>query len=67
MYLILQLQMGLWFITWQFAFSPQVPGHGSIHFWFTQAWLRGHSELVTHSGRQVGGLPINPGTQEHTA
>lgn len=62
-----QLQIGLWFTTWHRAFIPQVPGHGSIHFWFTQAWLSGHSELETHSGLQVGGLPIKPGTQEQTA
>lgn len=46
---------------------PHVPGQGFIHFWFIHAWLKRHSELVTHSGLQVGGLPINPSTQEHTA
>lgn len=62
-----QLQIGLWFTTWHLAAIPQVPGHGSIHFWFTQAWFKGHSELVTHSGLQVGGLPIKPGIHEQTA
>lgn len=46
---------------------PHVPGQGSPHFWFKQASFWRHSELITHSGRQVGGLPINPSTQEHTA
>lgn len=62
-----QLQIGLWFTTWHWAARPHVPGHGSVHFWLEQAWFNGHSELETHSGLQVGGLPINPGTQEHTA
>lgn len=62
-----QVQMGLWFTTWHSALMPQVPRHGFIHFWFTQAWLSGHSELDIHSGLHVGGLPTNPGTQEHTA
>lgn len=57
----------MWLTTWQLAARPHVPGHGSIHFWFTQAWLRGHSELITHSGLQVGGAPIYPRTQEQTA
>lgn len=57
-YLGLQLQIGLWFITLHSAAIPQVPGHGSIHFWFTQALFKAHSELVTHSGLHVGGLPI---------
>lgn len=62
-----QLHIGLWFTTWQIAAIPQVPGHGSIHFWLTQASFNGHSELTIHSGRQAGGLPIYPGTQEQTA
>jgi hypothetical protein len=62
-----QLQIGLWLTTWHLALMPQVPGHGSIHFWLTQAWFNEHSELVTHSGLQVGGLPMKPGTQEQTA
>lgn len=38
-----------------------------MHFWLTQASLSGHSELVIHSGLQVGGVPMKPGTQLHTA
>lgn len=38
-----------------------------MHFWFAQAWFKGHSELVIHSGLHVGGLPMKPGTQEQTA
>lgn len=62
-----QLHIGLWLTTWQMAPMPHVPGQGSTHFWLMQAWFRGHSELTTHSGLHVGGLPINPGTHEHTA
>lgn len=62
-----QEQMGLWLTTWHWAFKPHVPRQGSMHFWLTQAFWSEHSELVTHSGLQVGGLPIKPGTQEHTA
>lgn len=62
-----QLQIGLWFTTWHTVATPQVPGHGSMHFWLTQALFKEHSELVTHSGLQVGGLPIKPGTHEQTA
>lgn len=29
-----------------------------------QARLFGHSELLTHSGRQFGGVPMNSGKQE---
>ena len=58
--------MGLWFTTLHLAPMPQVPGQGSLHFWLEQAWVSGHSELTTHSGLQVGGLPMKPGTQEHT-
>lgn len=32
-----QLQIGLWFNTWQRAFVPHVPGQGSLHFWLIQA------------------------------
>lgn len=66
-YLAKQLQIGLWLTTWQVAPIPQVPGQGSIHFWLRQARFKGHSELWTHSGLQVGGLPMKPGMQEHTA
>lgn len=59
-------QIGLWLTTWHNAFTPQVPGQGSMHFWLTQASFSGHSELVTHSGLQVGGYPRNPGAHEQT-
>jgi len=67
LYLGGQLQIGLWFLTWQFAFMPHVPGQGSLHFWLLQASFWGHSALVTHSGLQEGGDPIYPGTHEQTA
>lgn len=60
------LQIGLWLTTVHIADIPQVPMQGSRHFWLKQAWFRGHSLLWTHSGRHVGGLPINPGTHEQT-
>lgn len=46
---------------------PHVPGQGSIHFWLIQALFNAQSEVVVHSGLQVGGLPKYPGKQEHTA
>ena len=48
----LQLQMGLWFLTEHWAFLPQVPGHGSLHFFCMQARWLGHSVLMRHSGLQ---------------
>lgn len=62
-----QRQKGLWLTTWHLAFEPHVPGQGSVQRWLRQAWLRGHSELVVHSGRQKGGLPENCSRQEQTA
>lgn len=62
-----QLHIGLWFITWHLAFSPQVPGQGSAHFWFIQARFWGHSLLILHSGWQFGGFPEYSGRQEQTA
>lgn len=62
-----QLHIGLWLLTWHWALSPHVPGHGSMHFWLLQAWSLGQSELTVHSGLQDGGLPMYPGTHEHTA
>lgn len=63
----LQEQIGLCLMTLQFEFLPQEPGQGSWHFWFKQARLREQSELVTHSGRHAGGLPMKIGRQEQTA
>lgn len=53
-----QVQIGMWFITLQFAPIPQEPGQGSLHFSRMQAWVLRHSELIMHSGLQLGGLPI---------
>lgn len=63
----MQLQIGLWLTTWQRAFWPHVPGHGSLHFWLMHDLSWGHSELRIHSGRQFGGAPIISGKQLHTA
>lgn len=62
-----QLQIGLWVTTWHSALIPHVPGQGSMHFWLTQAWFSGHSELDMHSGLQVGGEPIYPIRHVQTA
>lgn len=62
-----QVQIGLWLITWHLLETPQAPRHGLLHFRFVQAWFNGHSELVIHSGRQAGGAPRYPGKHEQTA
>lgn len=61
------MQIGLWFLTRQFAFNPHTPGQGSEHFCLIQALSAAHSELITHSGRHPGGLPTNNGRHEQTA
>lgn len=38
-------------MTLQMAFTPQEPGHGSLHTKAMQAVLNGQSEFVKHSGR----------------
>lgn len=45
-------------MTLQTAPEPQEPGHGSLHFSLMHALLLEHSELIEHSGRQLGGEPI---------
>ncbi len=45
---------------------PHRPGQGSWHFWLVQALSGAQSEFMTHSGRQLGGLPIIPGRQEQS-
>ena len=40
------------------ALYPQAPRHGSWHFCWIQALLLAHSAFITHSGLQLGGLPI---------
>lgn len=59
-----QLHVGVWLITEHTAPEPQAPTQGSLHFSRMHAKLLGHSELIVHSGRQVGGLPKKLGKQE---
>lgn len=60
-----QVQEGKWLMTWQFAFEPQVPGHGSMHLLRTHALFAGQSELSVHSGRHPSyGLPMYSARQE---
>lgn len=66
-YPLMQLQNGLWLTTLHLALRPQVPGHGSRHFWFKQARCGAHSELDVHSGLHVGGLPTYPWIQAQIA
>lgn len=65
MYPTLQIHIGVWLTTRHSAFSPHEPGQGSLHFWFMHARLVAHSELLTHSGRQFGGIPIKSLRQLH--
>lgn len=59
-------QVGAWLITRHSAFKPQTPGHGSTHFWLTQALFFGQSLFITHSGRHsIYGSPKYSGRQEH--
>lgn len=67
MYPGLHEQMGLWCLTTQRVFCPHVPGHGLMHFWFKHDLSIGHSVLMTHSGRQLGGLLTYEGKQEQIA
>lgn len=66
-YLNGQVHIGLWLLTLHIALWPQEPGHGSWHFRLIHAWDGEQSVLWIHSGRQLGGLPIKPCTQEHIA
>lgn len=64
MYPVIQVQEGKWFMTWQLAFCPQVPGQGSMHLFLTQALLDGQSVFKTHSGLQPSyGFPRYSGRQ----
>lgn len=56
-----QTHIGVWLTTRHSVFDPQAPGHGSRHFCFMQARWEAHSLLLTHSGLQFGGDPINSG------
>lgn len=60
------VQRGEWFTTKHFALSPQADWHGLTHLFSTQALLLGHSVLIVHSGRHVGGVPKKLDLQEHT-
>ena len=64
---LLQLQIGLWFITVHLEPIPQEFGQGSEHLLFKQAIFEEHSELTVHSGLQNGGEPVYVGKQEQTA
>lgn len=59
------MHIGMWFNTWQWAFHPQEPGHGSLHFSLIHATLLGQSALIVHSGLQFGGDPMYDGRHEH--
>lgn len=59
-----QIHIGVWLTTRHSVLAPQDPGQGSLHFWLMQARLLTHSELLTHSGLQFGGEPMNSGRQE---
>lgn len=60
----MQTHIGVWLTTRHWALRPHEPGQGSVHFWLMQAkWLE-HSLLLTHSGLQFGGDPINCGKHE---
>lgn len=61
-----QLHIGLWLTTLQIVLNPQEPGQGFTHFWLLQASDKEQSELTVHSGRQAGGAPRYPATQEQT-
>lgn len=66
-YLSGQLQIGLCFITLHKALVPQEPGHGSWHFPLIHARDGVQSVLWIHSGRQLGGFPMNVSMQAQTA
>lgn len=53
-------------ITEHWAFAPQDPGQGSLHFSLIHAKFVEHSELIVHSGLQFGGPPIYVGKQVQT-
>lgn len=57
--------VGIWLMTSHRAFTPQVPGQGSLHLFLIQALSLWHSELKTHSGLQDSyGFPIYSGKHE---
>lgn len=52
------VQIDTWLCTLHSAFTPHVPGQGSVHFSLIHALSLGQSEFMVHSGLQFGGLPI---------
>lgn len=63
----IQLHTGVWLKMLQTVERPQEPGQGSMHLFLTQALSLVHSELMVHSGRQLGGEPMNVWSQEQEA
>jgi len=59
------VHLGVWLITLHSALGAHAPMQGFLHFMFMQDKWIGHSLLLTHSGLQFGGEPINSGKQEH--
>lgn len=57
-------QIGIWLRTLHTADTPHEPGHGSKHFELMHARSLWQSACIVHSGRQLGGLPINEGKHE---
>lgn len=53
-------------ITRHSAFSPQDPGQGSRHLELIQDLVDGQSGFMTHSGLQLGGVPMYDGRQAHS-
>lgn len=60
-------QTGTWLFTKHFAYKPQDPSQGSLHFSVRHAKSPGQSECITHSGLQNGGDPIYKAWHEHDA
>lgn len=52
------MQLARWFCTRHSAFIPHDPGQGLMHLSLIQALSLEQSELIVHSGRQFGGLPV---------
>lgn len=57
----------MWLFTKQFAYKPQDPSQGFLHFSEIHARSLGQSECTTHSGLQKGGEPAYVGKHEHDA
>lgn len=62
-----QAHVARWSTTVQIALAPHACTHGFLQRCDTHAKLAGHSALIVHSGRQLGGAPIYPGWQLHAA